>query len=37
MGDWHRRETADVVRELRTDPGAGLNYLVGLARGRSRE
>jgi len=25
MGDWHRREIADVVRELRTDPGAGLS------------
>src|SRR3972149_1435910 len=24
MGDWHRREIADVVRELRTDPGTGL-------------
>jgi len=32
MGDWHRREIADVVRELRTDPGAGLTGAEAAAR-----
>ena len=35
MGDWHRREIADVVRELRTDPGAGLTGAEAAARLRS--
>jgi len=32
MGDWHRREIADVVRELRTDPGAGLTVAEAASR-----
>ena len=35
MGDWHRREIADVVRELRTDPGAGLTGAEAAARLRA--
>ena len=35
MGDWHRREIADVVRELRTDPGTGLTGAEAAARLRA--
>jgi len=35
MGDWHRREIADVVRELRTDPGAGLTGAEAASRLRA--
>ncbi|MGZ8463876.1 MAG: cation-transporting P-type ATPase, partial [Candidatus Deferrimicrobiaceae bacterium] len=32
MGDWHRQEIADVVRELRTDPGSGLTAAEAASR-----
>ena len=35
MGDWHRREIADVVRELRTDPGSGLSRAEAASRLRA--
>ena len=35
MGDWHRREIADVVRELRTDPGSGLTGAEAASRLRA--
>ncbi len=35
MGDWHRREIADVVRELRTDPGTGLTGAEAASRLRA--
>jgi len=35
LGDWHRREIADVVRELRTDPGTGLTGAEAAARLRA--
>jgi Ca2+-transporting ATPase len=35
MGDWHRREIADVVRELRTDPEAGLTGAEAASRLRA--
>jgi len=35
MGDWHRREIADVVSELRTDPGSGLSGTEAASRLRS--
>ena len=35
MGDWHRREIADVVRELRTDPGSGLSGAEAASRLRA--
>jgi len=35
MGDWHRREIADVVQELRTDPGAGLTGAEAASRLRA--
>jgi len=35
MGDWHRQEIADVVSELRTDPGAGLTGVEAASRLRA--
>jgi Ca2+-transporting ATPase len=35
MSDWHRRKIADVVRELRTDPGAGLTGAEAASRLRA--
>lgn len=35
MDDWHRREIADVFRELRTDPGAGLTAAEAASRLRA--
>src|SRR5512140_1276427 len=32
MGEWHQREIADVVRELRTDPGSGLTGAEAASR-----
>jgi Ca2+-transporting ATPase len=32
MNEWHRRDIADVVRELRTDPGAGLTGAEAASR-----
>ena len=35
MGDWHRREIAEVFRELRTDPGTGLTGAEAASRLRA--